>query len=475
MKPIFIYNTLSRQKEVLNPLKPNHISFYSCGPTVYNQVHIGNLRAYIFVDTLKRVLIYNGFDVNHIMNITDVDDKTIRDSKAAGQTLREFTEKYTELFFQDLKKLDIEPATTYPKATEYIPQMIEMIKLLIEKGFAYESEGSVYYDISKFDDYGKLAKLDLTQLKTGTRVDVDEYTRDSVNDFVLWKAAKEGEPNWESPLGTGRPGWHIECSAMSLDLLGQAFTESSLRPAQGISFHGERSRTIDIHAAGVDLIFPHNEDEIAQSEAATGEKFVNYWVHNEHLLVDGTKMSKSLNNFYTLADIEAKGFNPLAFRYLLLTAGYRDKINFTWDSLQAAQNALENLYNAVADMDDPEIGCAGYEEDFLRFINDDLDTPSALALMWKLIKSDQEPSHAKLQTILKFDEIFGLNIKGERDQGRNLPSRAQKLLEARDKARMEKDFAKSDALRDQLKELGIEVKDTPEGQKWSRLRHSDPP
>lgn len=449
MKPIFIYNTLSRQKEVLNPLKPNHISFYSCGPTVYNQVHIGNLRAYIFVDTLKRVLIYNGFDVNHIMNITDVDDKTIRDSKAAGQTLSEFTEKYTELFFQDLKKLDIEPATTYPKATEYIPQMIEMIKLLIEKGFAYESEGSVYYDISKFDDYGKLAKLDLTQLKTGTRVDVDEYTRDSVNDFVLWKAAKEGEPNWESPWGTGRPGWHIECSAMSTSLLGP---------------------TLDIHAAGVDLVFPHNEDEIAQSEAATDKKFVNYWVHNEHLLVDGTKMSKSLNNFYTLADIEAKGFNPLAFRYLLLTAGYCDKINFTWASLQAAQNALENLYNAVADLDDPKVGCAGYEDDFLRFINDDLDTPSALALMWKLIKSDQEPSHAKLQTILKFDEVLGLNLEKERNNRRELPSEAQKLLEARDKARMEKDFAQSDALRDQLKELGIEVKDTPEGQKWTRKR-----
>jgi len=324
-----LYNFLTRKKQLFKPLKDKIAGFYTCGPTVYNYAHIGNLRTYIFEDVLKRTLKYNGYKVRHVMNITDVEDKIIRASKKAKKNILDFVKPYEKAFFEELKKLNIEKAWQYPKATQHIKEMIKIIEILLKKGLAYKSERSIYFDISKFKPYGKLSGIKKQNLKAGARVDVDEYPKDEAEDFVLWKAAKAGEPWWRAPFGDGRPGWHIECSAMSMKYLGETF---------------------DIHTGAVDNIFPHHENEIAQSEGATGKPFAKYFIEGEHLLVNGEKMSKSLGNVYNLRDIEAKHFDPLAFRYLTLTAHYRSKLNFTWESLEAAQNALNKLQESVKEI-----------------------------------------------------------------------------------------------------------------------------
>ncbi len=306
------YNTLSNRKEPFVPLYPGKVLIYTCGPTVYDYAHIGNFRSYIFEDLLRRYLKFKGYQVTQVMNITDVDDKIIRASKAAGQDIGEFTKKYISAFFEDLDALGIERAEFYPRATEHIPEMVELIKKLQQKGFTYTTDGSIYFKLSSFPSYGKLSKIDLQGIKPGARMDLDEYEKEDVRDFVLWKGKKEGEPYWKTELGPGRPGWHIECSAMSMHYLGESF---------------------DIHAGGVDLIFPHHENEIAQSEAATSRQFVRYWLHCRHLIVEGEKMSKSKGNYYTLRDLLGKGYQPLAVRYLLLSAHYRRQLNFTKEGL----------------------------------------------------------------------------------------------------------------------------------------------
>jgi len=318
-----LYNTLSRSVEEFKPINPPNVGMYTCGPTVYNYMHIGNLRTFVFSDILQRVLVYNGYKVKSVQNITDIDDKIIKKAKAEQVEMAHITFKFTKVFLEDVKKLNILDKDVMPRATEYVEKMIDYIKVLVDKKFAYvEKDGSVYFDISRFPNYGKLSGIDISSLKTGTRILSDEYTKENVQDFALWKSEPTDEVGFDSPWGRGRPGWHIECSVMSQDNLGETF---------------------DIHAGGIDLIFPHHENEIAQSEGKTGKKFVNFFVHGAHMLVDGAKMSKSLDNFYTLKDVEEKNFEPLSLRYLYLQTHYRQEMNFTWEALKAAQNALDKL------------------------------------------------------------------------------------------------------------------------------------
>src|SRR3989338_6964994 len=362
-KKILLHNTLSREKEEFIPINPKEVRMYSCGPTVYNYAHIGNYRAYVFADVLKRVLLYNGYKVKHIMNLTDIDDKTIRESQKKSKTLKDFTEFYTEEFYKDIKSLNILPPAKFIKATDYIDEMVKIIEKLLEKGLAYKSpDGSVYYDIRKFKNYGKLSHLIIENQKENAsgRIKTDEYDKDNAQDFALWKAwdEKDGDVFWDTSLGKGRPGWHIECSAMSMKSLGEE---------------------LDIHTGGVDNIFPHHENEIAQSEGATGKHFVKYWLHNEWVLVDQKKMSKSFNNFYTLKDIIAKGINPLSYRFWLLMANYRTRVNFVWEALEGSETALKRLYRLYLDLGE-EVGEVHeeYRNKFQQYLNDDLDPAGAL-------------------------------------------------------------------------------------------------
>ena len=325
------FNTLGRRIEELKPIEPGHVRLYTCGPTVYNVAHIGNLRTFLWEDVLARHLRSTGLRVTQVMNLTDVDDKTIKGATEAGLSLSEFTGKYADLFFRDIDRLGLQRAERYPRATEHIPEMLEITAKLLERGHAYESEGSVYFRISTFPAYGQLSGIDLSQARRSDRVADDEYEKEDIKDFVLWKAAKPGEPTWDSPWGPGRPGWHVECSAMSMKYFGPHF---------------------DIHTGAVDNIFPHHENEIAQSEAATGEKFVDLWMHAEHLIVDGEKMAKSKGNFYTLDDVLARKNDPVAVRYLLLSVPYRKKLNFTWEALTGAASAVERIRSAVARIDE---------------------------------------------------------------------------------------------------------------------------
>jgi len=443
---LLLYNTLTRKKEEFKPLAPPRVSLYTCGPTVYNYPHIGNYRAYIFGDILKRYLSYRGFQVKHVMNLTDVDDKTIRDSQKENKTLKEFTEFYAQAFFDDLKKLNILPADIFPKATEHIPEMVRLIERLLEKGIAYQGEdGSIYYNIKKFKDYGKLSHLEKKELKEGGsgRVRTDEYTKENVEDFALWKSWTKDDGNvfWQTPWGKGRPGWHIECSAMSMKHLGESF---------------------DIHTGGVDLVFPHHENEIAQSEGASGKPFVKYWLHNEWLLVDGKKMAKSAGNFYTLKDIENKNFPPLAYRYLVFGTHYRMPLNFTWESLTAAENALRHLYDLFYDLGERsgEVD-KNYKEKFIQIMDDDLNTPGALALAWEMIKDPKLKSEDKKATLLDFDEVFGFGLS--KIVWQPLPKKIQKLIADREATREKKDFGVSDKLREEIQKLGFRVEDTKEG------------
>jgi len=465
-----LYNTLFRKKQIFKPLKDRIVRMYTCGPTVYDFAHLGNLRTYIFEDVLRRVLEYNGYQVKQVMNITDVDDKIINRMKKENKTLKEVTLPFTKKFFLDLKKLNIKKAEFYPKATSHIKEMIALIAKLIRRKFAYQgNDGSIYFNISKFKNYGKLSQLQKRKIKIGARIAADEYSKEQAQDFVLWKNDRSGltqinknleadkrgiEPFWQSPWGAGRPGWHIECSAMSIKYLGQP---------------------LDIHAGGVDLIFPHHENEIAQSEAATGKKFVRFWLHSEHLLINGQKMSKSLGNIYTLSDLEKRKFNPLAFRYLVLTSHYRSKLNFTWQSLEAAQKALNNLTRTYADLTqtyaDSETNASrrhgagqhksAYKRNFLEVINDDLDTPKALAIVWQVIRDNKLSHSTKRQLLLEFDKVLGLGL--DKIKPLKIPLKIKKLVAQREKLRINKQFIQADRLRKKIEKLGYKVEDTRNG------------
>lgn len=460
---IKFYNSMTRRKEEFFPMIEGKVGMYTCGPTVYNYAHIGNFRAYIFEDLLRRTLEFYDYDVKQIMNLTDVDDKTIRDSQAANIPLQEFTEKYKKAFFDDIKTLKIESAEHYPAATDHIPEMITIIETLMDKGFAYQGEdGSIYFSIAKCKDYGKLAKIDMENQRAGARVKNDEYAKDSVADFALWKAWSEGDGDvvWDSPWGKGRPGWHIECSAMSMKYLGKTF---------------------DIHTGGIDNMFPHHEDEIAQSESANGCKFVNYWMHCGFLIVDGEKMSKSLGNFYTLRDLLDKGYLPEEMRFVLLTTHYRKKLNFSVKALDQARSAIRSFNDLIVRLKkvdgtessilDEKLQKAAIE--FKTSIGDDLNISGALAVMYTLMKDvnrliDNDEISAKcannvIDLYKKFDKIFSV-IDFDKEDKEELPEDVAKLANERVEARKNKDYQKSDEIRDALKEMGWIVEDSADGQ-----------
>ena len=448
-----LFNYLTRKIEPFES-KGKEVGLYTCGPTVYDNVHIGNWRTFVFEDILKRVLEFNGYKVKHVMNITDIEDKIFKKAQEEKVSIEKITKKYEKAFLADLEKLNVQMADVYPRATESIDSIIALVVKLLDKGVAYKKEGSVYFSISKFGAYGKLSGTNVQGIKVGARVDVDEYGKDNPSDFALWKKSKKGEVEFDAPFGKGRPGWHIECSAMSMQYLGESF---------------------DIHTGGVDLLFPHHENEIAQSEAATGKNFVRFWLEGEHLLIDGQKMAKSLKNIFTLEDIIKRGFDPIALRYLFLTAHYRSKLNFTWKSLEAAGNALENLRQEVSAWDKPAIGrsdseslqtrtsCAEFEGDFKEAIDSDLDMPHALSVMWKMAKSDY-PTSAKHQSILVMDQVLGLGFS--KLEKARLPKGVKLLIDEREELRRSGKFEESDKLREKLQKMGVYVEDTPQGSKW---------
>lgn len=466
IKMIRFFNTLSGSLEDFKPITPGEVRLYTCGPTVYDYPHIGNYRAYIFEDLLKRFLLFAGFKVTHVMNITDVDDKTIKGAARLGISLPDYTAKYIEAFFEDIKTLRILKADFYPRATEHIPDMVRMVKGLLEKGFAYHKEGSIYFSIEKFPAYGRLSKINLEELKAGARVDSDEYEKESVHDFALWKKAKENEPFWDTELGPGRPGWHIECSAMSTRYLGP---------------------NIDIHCGGIDNIFPHHENEIAQSEAYFGQKFVNYWLHCHHLVVDGEKMSKSKGNFYTLRDLLARGLDPVDLRFFLLSTHYRKMLNFTFDNLEQARASRQRILDFVYELEhrtfapgsQPEISELTEKvlDDFRKALADDLNISAALAAVFEFIREinsrlareliKQADCSRILKTMQELDRV--LAILPERKE-ETLPPEILAKIEQRQKARQEKNFALADAIREELRQLGLVLEDTKEGVRWKRIK-----
>ncbi len=451
-----INNTLSKKIEKIE-VRDNKVSLYTCGPTVYDYAHIGNLRTFIFEDVLRRVLEMEGNKVHQVMNITDIDDKTIRGAGGKKDKFDKLTKKFEKAFFSDLKKLNVEFPEDTPRATAYIEQMVGFISDLLDKGFAYKGEdGSIYFSIEKFNNYGKLSNLDKDGIKAGARVSSDEYDKENPADFALWKAWDEsdGEIFWDpskmseasSKLGKGRPGWHIECSVMSKESLGE---------------------TVDIHAGGVDLIFPHHENEIAQSEAVSGKKFVNYWVHAEHLLVDGKKMSKSLNNFYKLSDLEERGYSPLDFRYLCLQSHYKSKLNFTWDGLDAAKNArarLRRFVSGAGDLGDVEGKECIHREKFRKVVADDLNTPEALAVVWEVVRDEKISDEGKYKFIKWADDNL-LNLGLFDADSEEIPAEVMKLAKKRDLAKTDKKYEEADALRDEIEKSGYSVEDSSGGSK----------
>lgn len=443
-----IFNSLSRQVEALKPLEGNTIRLYTCGPTVYNFAHIGNFRAYAFEDILRRTIEFNGMSVKQVMNLTDVDDKTIRGANAANTRLADYTKTYKDAFFADLKVLNIEPAEVYPAATDHIQEMIALVSKLMEKGIAYKSDdGSVYFNVRKFPGYGKLAHIDFDNQRTGARCAADEYDKENVGDFALWKAWEEsdGPVGWDSPWGRGRPGWHIECSAMSMKYLGETF---------------------DLHTGGIDNLFPHHENEIAQAEAATGKEFVRAWMHCAHLKVNGEKMSKSLGNFFTLRDLLEKGWSGREIRYVLINAHYRQGLNFAFSALEDARKALARIDACVESASE---GAAPYWalkhlEDFTKAINDDLNTPRAFAALFELVRdTNAHGGGAVLEVFRKMDKVLGVVFFGKAVK-EAIPDAIQKLLDERAKARAGKDWATSDRLRDEISAAGWIVKDGKGGQ-----------
>ena len=456
-----LYNTLSRKKELFKPLHGKKVSMYTCGPTVYNAIHIGNLKSFLAEDVLKRYLLFRGFKVKHVRNITDVDDKTIRDSQKEGISLKEFTERHSKAFFEDIESARIMPADFYPKATEHIKEMVALVKLLLKKGYSYRGEdGSIYYNIKKFKGYGKLAHIDFKTLKAGARVKQDEYEKGQAQDFALWKAwdANDGNVFWETEIGKGRPGWHIECSAMSMKYLGESF---------------------DIHSGGEDLIFPHHENEIAQSEAATGKKFAKYWIHNAFLQVNGEKMSKSLGNFYTLRDL--KEYNPVAVRYLMISGHYRQPLNFTFEALRAAQNSLDRLNELAAKLEETSgkdsgkikkaIEKAGKK--FEEAMDDDLNTPLAFAAIFEFVRETnslfdkggigKKDAKKAIDFLQRIDSVLAVM---DFDKKAEISKEDLALVKERERLRKEQRWAEADEIRKRLAEKGIMLNDTAQGTTW---------
>ncbi len=471
-REIRFFNSLGRKTEVFQPLEPGKVRLYTCGPTVYNHVHIGNHRTFMFEDFLRRSLRFLGYEVVQVMNLTDVDDKVIRGAQAEGVSIDEFTAPYAESFFADLDTLHVERAERYPRATRHIPEMIALTEQLLERGHAYQSDdGSVFFRIASDDDYGRLSGVDPSNVRRGERVARDEYDKEDVRDFALWKAAKEGEPSWDSPWGPGRPGWHLECSAMGMKYLGESF---------------------DIHCGGVDNMFPHHENEIAQSESATGRVFVHTWLHSEHLIVDGEKMAKSKGNQYTLKDLLERGCDPRALRYLFLSSHYRQKLNFTFESLAAAGSALERIDEMRFRLEHaPELGEPSPElaaavdrmlGGFSASLADDLNSSAALGAVFELVKDVNKAIEQKkigtgdrqrvLDAMAAADRVLGVldaaEWAGAEDAEGPGDEEIQRLVDEREQARRERDFAAADRLRDELRDLGVVIEDTPDGTRWRR-------
>ena len=461
-----VFNSLSRRVEALEPLADNTIRLYTCGPTVYNFAHIGNFRAYTFEDVLRRVIQFNGMKVRQVMNLTDVDDKTIKGANAQGVALTDYTKTYKDAFFADLGKLNVQPAEVYPAATDHIPEMIALVQTLMEKGVAYQSEdGSVYFAVTKFPGYGKLAHIDFDNQRTGARCAADEYDKENVGDFALWKAwePSDGPVGWDSPWGRGRPGWHIECSAMSMKYLGETF---------------------DLHTGGIDNLFPHHENEIAQAEAATGKPFVKTWMHCAHLRVNGEKMSKSLGNFFTLRDLLEKGYTGREIRYVLINAHYRSGLNFAFSALDDARKSLARIDACVEKVGRWESGKAGTcafaqkcLDDFTVAVNDDLNLPKAFAALFELVRETNAALAAAetagfdagevLRVFRRMDEVLGVIFFENEKKAVEVPADVQALLDARAAARQAKNWAESDRLRDAVAAAGWLVKDSKDGQSVS--------
>ena len=465
--PLRFYNTLTQEVQPFIPVDPNAVKIYTCGPTVYDYAHIGNFRTFVFYDLLRRVLRLNGFKLDHVMNITDVDDKIIRNAVAQGKSLSEYTDVYTKAFLDDCAILRLERPERIARATEHIPEMAAAIHKLEDTGHTYRSDGSVYFRISTFPGYGKLSHNDFEGIVSGARVDVDSYEKNDARDFALWKAPKPGEPAWDTEIGTGRPGWHIECSVMAIQFLGA---------------------TLDIHAGGVDLVFPHHENEIAQSEALTGKPFAHFWLHSEFLLVDGQKMSKSLGNFYTLRDLcDKHGFAPEAFRYLLASVPYRKGLNFTFDGLKSAETAIDRLRNFKLRLESAKLpdgvnpkfveAVANARRVFRDSLNDDLNTAEALAAVFEFVREantalDRGEFHAlnradALALLDDFDSFFDV-LKPTVKSGGLSDTEIEKLVAERTAAKKARDFARADAIRAQLSEQGIILEDTKDGIRWKR-------
>ena len=467
-----VYNSLSRRMEELRPLADNTIRLYTCGPTVYNFAHIGNFRAYAFEDILRRVVQFNGMKIKQVMNLTDVDDKTIRGANAQGVALTDYTKTYKDAFFADLKKLNIQSAEVYPAATDHIPEMIDLVSKLMAKGVAYQSDDkSVYFKVREFPGYGKLAHIDFDHQQTGQRCAADEYDKENVGDFALWKAwePSDGPVGWESPWGRGRPGWHIECSAMSMKYLGETF---------------------DLHTGGIDNLFPHHENEIAQAEAATGKEFVKTWMHCAHLRVNGEKMSKSAGNFFTLRDLIEKGYTGREIRYVLINAHYRTGLNYAFTALDDARKSLEKIDRCVEQLTKSAGGAAVTApvvedndgtafaqkalEEFTAAVNDDLNLPRAFAALFGLVRETNgylslaSQSSQKSQSILavfrKMDEVLGVIFFENEKAKVEIPAEIQAMLDERAAARAAKNWAESDRLRDAIAAAGWVVKDSKEGQ-----------
>jgi len=478
MAEIQLHNTLTGKTETFVPQKAGEVRMYTCGPTVYDYAHIGNFRTFIFQDLLRRFLKLRGFKMKHVMNLTDVDDRIIANAAAAGVSIREYTQKFAQAFFDDCKALSVDSPEHWIRATDHIEDMVKLIERLQKKTFTYETEGSIYYRIAKFPEYGKLSKIDVAGIQTGARVDNDRYEKESARDFALWKAPKAGEHFWETAIGSGRPGWHIECSAMAMKYLGD---------------------TLDIHTGGIDLAFPHHENEIAQSEGATGKPFSRYWMHAEHLLVEGEKMSKSLGNFFTVRDLFAKGYKPSALRFALASVPYRKQLNFTFDGLQSAASSVERLRNFADRLKQGKFPAGRQEgmaeriakaaEEFDAGLSDDLNTARALAAIFDLVREAniamdknefRKGDVAAIQEFLSaFDKVFAVledndaaklkEVGYGAKEGGLRDADIERLIADRNAARVSRDFASSDRIRKELSDHGIVIEDSKDGTvRWKR-------
>lgn len=459
---IRLYNSLTRKKEEFVPVEEGKVRMYSCGPTVYNYFHIGNARPFIIFDSLRRFMEYMGYEVTFVQNFTDIDDKMIKRANEEGITVKELADRFIGEYYKDAGSLGIKCATVHPRATENIDAIIDLIKTLEDKGYAYNVNGDVYFRVKNFSDYGKLSHQPLENLEAGARIDVGEQKEDPM-DFALWKAQKEGEPAWESPWGMGRPGWHIECSAMANKYLG---------------------KTIDIHSGGMDLIFPHHENEVAQSEAANGCKFANYWLHNGYINVDNRKMSKSLGNFFTVRDV-VEEFEPEVIRFFMLSAHYRNPINFSHDLLVQAKSGLERIYTCMSNLEfmaknsaektsDVSEKLKEFKQKFISAMEDDINTADAIAALFDIVyfantEINEESGKAACEEILSLlKELGGVLGLLSNSKEENLDSEIEAMIEQRNQARKAKDFKTADEIRDRLKEMGIILEDTSQGVKWHK-------